>query len=115
VKERAEGAVDERGRLVEGQLAHVALDQVELDAGLSRVRAGLREHRRRGVDADHPAARALRDGDRDAAVPHRQLDERAVRSTGKLDVEGDVGRHVGGPLVVAVRERLVPARWYSTS
>ena len=114
VQERAERAVDERGRLVEREVAHVALAQVELDARLGRAGAGLLEHRRRGVDPDDLPAGRLRDRNGDAAVPDGELDERAVGLTGKLDVEGDVGRHVGRPLVVAVGERLVPARWCST-
>ena len=93
VQQRAERAVDQRRRLVEGEVAHVALAQVELHARLGRTRAGLLEHRRRGVDADHPPAGRLRDRDRDPTVPDRQLDQRPVGLAGQLDVEGDVGRH----------------------
>ena len=74
-----------------------------------RAGPGLLEHRRRGVDADDLLAGRLRDRDRDPPVPDRQLDQRPVRLAGQRDVEGDVGRHVRRPFLVAVRERLVPA------
>jgi hypothetical protein len=52
-----------------------------------------------------------RPGDRDchATCPDSQLDYRPVRLSRQLDVERDVGRHVGGPVVVAAGEGLVPA------
>ena len=109
VQERPERAVDQRRRLVQGEVAHVALAQVELHARLGRTGTGLLEHRRRRVDADDRPAGRLRDRDRHPPVPDRQLDQRPVRLAGELDVEGDVGRHGRRPLVVAVRERLVPA------
>ena len=77
--------------------------------------AGLLEHGRRGVDADHLPAGRLRDGDRDAAVPDGELDERPISPAGQPDVEGDVGSHVGRPFVVALRERLVPAHPFRLS
>ena len=80
VEHRAERADDEVGRLVEPELAHVA-----------RAGGRARRPRRRrvsarpssiaaeSVDADHPAARSLRDRNRDAAVADGELDDRAVR------------------------------------
>ena len=40
MEQRAERAVDEGGRLVELELAHVALAELEVDAGLGRALAG---------------------------------------------------------------------------
>ena len=54
----------------------------------ARVRTGLLEHRRRGVDADHRPPGRLRHRDRDPAVPDRELDERPVGLQRELDVEG---------------------------
>jgi hypothetical protein len=51
----------------------------------------------------------LRNRNGDPAVPDRKLDNRPVGLARKLDVEGNVLGHVGRPLVVATRERLVPA------
>ena len=45
--------------------------------------ARLLEHRRRGVDADHPPPGRLRDRDRDPPVPDRQLDQRPVAPRGR--------------------------------
>jgi hypothetical protein len=42
-------------------------------------------------------------------VADRKLDQRPLRLARKLDVEGDVGRHVSRPLFVAARKPLVPA------
>ena len=71
VQERAERAVDQRSRLVEREVAHVAFVQVELHTRLGRPVAGLLEHRRRRVDSDHPPAGRLRNGDRDPTVADR--------------------------------------------
>jgi len=109
VQQGAGRAVDEGGGFGEGEVAHVALAQVEFHAGLGRADAGLVEHRRRGVDPDDASAGRLRDRDGDSSVPDRELDERPVRLAGELDVEGDVGGHVRRPSLVIVRERLVPA------
>ena len=109
MQERAERAVDERGRLVQLEVAHVALPEVERDACLGGAGAGVLQHPRRGVDPEDRPARRLRNGDRDAAVPDRELDERPVRGLRQSDIEGDVLRHVRRPLLVAVREALVPA------
>ncbi len=109
VQERAEWAVDQSRRLVEGQVAHVSKSQVEFYARLGRASPGLREHRRRGVDADNSPAGCLRDRDRDPAVAHRKLDQRPNRCARELDVKDDVGCHVSRPFRVTIRERLVPA------
>ena len=45
--------------------------------------------------------------DRDAAAADGELEQRAVRLTGELDVEGDVLRHVRRPVVVDRREGVV--------
>ena len=85
-----------------------------VDAGRGCPLARLREHRRRGVDSEHVPAGLARDRDRDAAVADRELDERAVRLPGELDVEGDVVGHVRRPVVVDRREGVVEAprnRW----
>ena len=74
VQERAEGAVDQRRRLLQIELAHVALTQVELDPRRGGVGAGLGEHRRRGVDSDHGPPGRLRDRDRHPPVADRKLD-----------------------------------------
>src|SRR5437879_1128820 len=71
VQERAEGAVDQRRWLVEGEIAHVALAQVEVDACLVSTGTGEREHRRRRVNADHLLASCLGDWDGDSAVADR--------------------------------------------
>jgi hypothetical protein len=109
MQQRAERAVDQRGRIVDFEVAHVALAQLELDAGVCRVRARLCEHRRRRVDAEHAPADRLRDGNRDPAVADGELDHRPGGLTREPDVERDVGGHRGRPLLVAVCERLVPA------
>ena len=94
MQERAERAVDQRRRLVENQVAHVALAQVELHTRLGGTSTGLREHRRRRVNADHALASRLRDRNRHPPIADRQLDQRPVRLARELDVEGDVGRHL---------------------
>jgi hypothetical protein len=109
VQQAAERAVDERRGLVELQVAHVALAELELDAGRLGPFAGLLEHRRRRVDPDHGAAGRLGNRDRDAAAPDRQLDDRAVCRLRQLDVERHVLGHRRRPLVVALGEALVPA------
>ena len=45
VEQRAEGDVDQPGRLVQLEVAHVPLAELELDAGRVRALARLREHR----------------------------------------------------------------------
>ena len=105
--ERAERAVDEPGRLVQLEVAHVAFAQLEVDAGRGDALARLREHRGRRVDAEHAPAGLARDRDRDAPVADRELDERPVGLAGELDVERDVLGHVRRPVVVDRREGVV--------
>jgi len=109
VQERAEWAVDQRSRLVEGEVAHVALTQVELRSRLGRPGARLLEYRRRGVDADDAPSSRQRDRDGDPAVSDCKLEKWPVRLPCESDVEGDVLGHVGRPFVVAARVRFVPA------
>ena len=109
MQERAGRAVDEPGGLVELEVAHVALAKIEVDARFGCALARLLEHRRRRVDPDHGAPEGPRDGDRDAAVPHGELDDGAVGLRRKADVERHVLRHRRRPLVVPVRERVVAA------
>ena len=109
VPERAEGAVDEAGRLIQLEVAHVGLAQLDVDTGPGDALACLREHRGRLVDSDHAAAGLAGDGDRDSPVADRQLDERPLALAGELDVEGNVRRHVRRPVVVDRRERFVNA------
>ena len=107
--ERADGDVDQSGGLLQLELAHVALAELDVDAGRGDPLARLREHRRRRVDAEHLPAGLASDRDRDAAVPDRELDERPVGLAGELDVEGDVLGHVRRPVVVDRREGVVGA------
>jgi hypothetical protein len=107
VQERAKRAVHQRRRLLEREVAHVALAQVEVDARLLRRRARLLEHRRRAVGADHPLPDRPRDRNCDPTAAHGQLDHGAVRLPGELDVERDVLGHVLRPLVVDGGEPLV--------
>src|SRR5579862_700672 len=109
MQQRAERAVDESRRLLELQVAYVVLPQVELGTGLGGTRPRVLEHRRRGVDSDHPPPGLERDRDRDAPRADRELHDRPVGLAGQRDVERDVGRHRRRPLLVAGGERLGPA------
>ena len=102
MEERAERAVDERGRLVELEVADVAEPEVEV--GVERPR--LFEHRGRRVDADHGPPGGARDLGGDAARADGELDDRPVRLLRERDVERDVLGHRGRPLLVAVGEGL---------
>jgi hypothetical protein len=108
VQQRAKRAVDQRRLLVEGEVAHVCLAQVELHTRVERTGTGFLEHRRRRVDADDPPAGRLCDRNRNAAAPDRELDQRSVRLTCEFNIEGNVGRHRSRPFLVAVRKCLVP-------
>jgi hypothetical protein len=108
VQQRAEGAVDECRRLLEGELPHVAGPQIEVDAGRGGPLARLVQHRRREVDADHPTPGGLRHRDGDPPAADRELDQRTVGHVGQPDVERDIRRHVGRPLVVTVSEGVGP-------
>src|SRR5207342_3108239 len=109
VAQRAGWDVDEPGGLIQLELAHVALAQLEVDTSSGCPLARLREHRRRRVDSEHLPSGLARDRDRDAAIPDRELDEWPVRLPGELDVERDVLGHVRRPVVVDRREGVVGA------
>ena len=70
VEERAERAVDEPGRLVEPEVAHVGEVQLQLDMRRRRTLACLREHGGRRVDPDHAPSCRPRDRDRDDDHDH---------------------------------------------
>ena len=107
VQERAERADDEVDRLVERELAHVALAQLDGEPGGAVARD--RQHRRRRVDADHALAGLACDWNRDPAAPDGELDDRLLGLARKRDVPGDVRGHVGGPVVVVFGPRVVRA------
>lgn len=109
MQKRPERAVDQRRRLLELEIAHVALAEVELHTSLGRIDAGLREHCRRRVDPHHAPSGLASNGDRDTAVPDRELDDKPTGLTGQLDVERHIRRHMRRPLLVANRECLGPA------
>ena len=109
MQQGAERAVDQPGQLVQGQVPHVSLAQVELHPRCDGQGLGLPEHRGGGVNAGNPLAGRPSDGDGDPPVADRQLDQRPVRPAGQVDVEGNVGRHLSRPFLVPIRERLVPA------
>jgi hypothetical protein len=109
VQQCAEGTVNQSRRRIEREVAHVGLAQVEHDACPARAGTGLGEHRRRCIDTDHQLAGRLRDWDGNPPVPDRKLDQRPVRLAGEAGVEPNIGRHVGRPFLIPVRERLVPA------
>jgi hypothetical protein len=85
------------------------LAQIELNPGLGGTNTGLFEHCRGSVDTDHRSSGRLGDRNRYAPVPDCKLDEGPVRRPCQCQVESDVGRHLGRPLVVVLRESLVPA------
>ena len=96
----AERAVDERRWLVEREVAHVALVQLELDSRLGGLLLRQCEHRRRAVDADDLLAGLLRDRHRNPPVADRELDDGPVGLADELEVERDVLGHVRRPVVV---------------
>ena len=67
VQQRAERAVDQCRRLVEMEVPHVGLTEVEFHAGCDGAEAGLLEHRGGRVKADHWLSGRLRDWDHYAA------------------------------------------------
>jgi hypothetical protein len=89
--------------------AHVALSEVEVDAGFQGPGVRLLEHRGRRVDSDHRSAGRLGERNRDPAVPDGKLDERPVGLARKLGIERDVLRHLHRPVVVTSSEGFVPA------
>ena len=109
VEHRPERADHEIGRLVQGELGHVALTQLELDPRVRCVAPCDLEHLDGHVDADHAAAGALGDRDRHATGADRQLDHRPARSRCELDVERHVLGHRRRERVVDGGECVVPA------
>ena len=115
VEEGAVRADDEVGGRFEIEVAHVALAQLERNASRGRMLASEREHRGGEVDPDDVLSGALHDRNRDAPGAGGELDDRAVRLAGELDVELDVVGHVGRPRVVDGREALVAAHHSDSS
>ena len=72
------------------------------------------EHRARRVDADHPDAVA-RDRHRDPPGSDRELDDRAARTRGLLEVEGHVLGDAPAPRVVDLSDRVVFAHGFTLS
>ena len=95
--------------LLERELAHVALAQLELDAGRVRLSTCDREHSRRDVDPDDAPAGLLDDGNRHTPRPDRKLDDGAGCLLREADVERDILRHGRGELVVDRGEGVVVA------
>ena len=78
-QERTVPAVDERCRFGEREVPHTHSEHL---ARAPRPGccppAGLIQHRRRGINADHALPRRPCDGDGDPSVPDCQLDQRTV-------------------------------------
>src|SRR5947209_15465577 len=74
VEKGTERTINQSGRVRQAKVAHVSLTQVEIHTGPSRPGTRLREHRRRGVDADDSAAGCQPDRYSHATVPYRKLD-----------------------------------------
>ena len=93
VKEGPKGAIDEARCLVQLEVAHVALPEVKCDACRCGRRTRLVQHRGRGIDPDDGPPGRLRHGNRDAAVPDGELDERPVGLGSEAFVERDILCH----------------------
>jgi hypothetical protein len=93
VKQCSIGAVDEASWLIEFEIADVALAQIEHNACLGGRGAGLRKHRRGGVDPDHGPTRRERHWNRHTAIADGELDEWPVDAGREADVERHVLRH----------------------
>src|SRR5829696_3881958 len=104
VQERAPWDVDQRRGLLELEVAYVTQAEVEQVAART---ARVLEHRRRRVDADHPAPDRLRNRDGHAARAYCELDDRPVRLPRELHEERDVVRRRLDPAVVDRREGFV--------
>jgi hypothetical protein len=98
MQHRPAGADHELDRLLEREVAHVSLAQLDRQASGAFARHG--EHRRRTVDADHALPRLARDGDRDPAGAYSELDDRLGSLAGELDVPRNVRCHRGRPPVI---------------
>ena len=115
VEHRPERTDHEIGRLLERELAHVLVAQLEADTGVGRPLARDREHLRRDVGPDHAASGALDDRDRDPSRSHGQLDHGPARFLGELDVERDVLGHGRRERVVDGSEGVVVAHAVDSS
>jgi phenylalanyl-tRNA synthetase alpha chain len=111
VEERPERAIDERRRLVQFEVAHVLLAQVELDVSLVRGRASLRQHLSRRVRADHGGPERLRNRYCDTTRADGELDDGAIGLARELGVERDVIRNACGPAVVDSSKRVVSGQF----
>src|SRR5262249_30529154 len=105
VEKRPEWNVDERRGLLELEVPHVAEPELEREARRTLTRD--REHRGRGVDAEDRLAGLAHNLERDAAAPHRELHDRSIRLPSKLDIVGDVLRHMRRPRVVDRRPGVI--------
>jgi hypothetical protein len=68
----------------------------------------LLEHGGRSIDADHRLASCLCYRNSDPTVTNGKLDQGSIRLARKLNVEGNILGHMSGPLIVLLRESLVP-------
>src|SRR5688572_5885971 len=109
VEQRAERRIDQSGRRLQLEVAHVALTELQLDACRCRALARLFEHGGGDVDPEHGPPGLAGDRNRHATVADRELDERTFGLARELDVEGNVLRHVRGPIVIPSREGVVDA------
>ena len=108
VEQRAERADDERERLVDRRVAHVAVAQVELDARQRGALARHLEHPGRQVDADDADARRG-DRHRDPARADAELEHRPARAHRLVDVERHVLDDAPRPRVVDPGDLVVRA------
>ncbi len=106
VQERPEGHEHHREAAKVGQVAHIGLDEPQVEPVGRRPLAGQVEHDRRGVDTDDRDARE-RDGHGDPARADADLEHRAPAGDGLLDVERDVLGDRPAPGVVAPAEAVV--------
>lgn len=101
MQQRAEGAVDQSGLLVEREISHIFFAQIEFYARSGSSVAGLLEHCARGIDTDDLPPRSLGNWDGDSPVPDRKLNDWTISLACKGYVEGNVRLHMSRPLVVA--------------
>ncbi len=104
MQQGSERAIDQCRRLVQRELTHVALPQIEVDASLLCRLTRLGKHRRRSIDPDHTPSDRLRHRHRGSPGPDRKLNDRPVRLSREVDVERDVLRHLRRPLLVDGRK-----------
>ncbi len=108
MQKRAKWAIDQCGGLVEERSRMSPSRRSSSTPGFRTI-SRLLEHRRRGVDSnDAPPGSPPRRGSR--RVHCRPRARRVpVRFSSEVDIEQDVVCHMRRPLVVALRESLVPA------